>query len=158
MKVLIVYDSSTGNTEQMAHAVEEGVAGAGAEPILRKAEEADVDSLPSVQGLILGSPVYYGLPSTKMKKFIDDSIKYHGKLDGMAAGAFANSGGTHSGAETTVIALNEALLIHGMVIQGVSSRNHYGPCCVGSPDDAGLDACRKLGERVTKLAQKLVYE
>jgi len=155
MKVLIVYDSRTGNTEKMAHAVEEGVKAEGVEVGLKRVDEASVDELPDVDGLILGSPVYYGLPSGKIKEFIDASVKYHGKLDGKVGGAFASSGGTHTGGETTIIALTEALLIHGMVVQGTSGRNHYGPVSVGAPDDADRETCRKLGQRVAGLVKKL---
>ena len=155
MKVLVVYDSSTGNTEKMAHAVEDGVKKAGVDLIMKHVDEASVDELPQYQGLILGSPVYYGLPSGKIKKFIDDSVKYHGKLDGMVGGAFASAGGTHTGAESTIIAINEMLLVHGMVIQGSSAGSHYGASSVGSPNDSSLEACKKLGERVGKLVKKL---
>ena len=155
MKVLIVFDSGTGNTEKMAHAVEEGVRKAGVDSVLKHVDEASVDEVPQYQGLILGSPVYYGLPSGKIKKFIDESVKYHGKLDGMVGGAFASAGGTHTGAETTIIAMNEMLLVHGMVIQGSSAGSHYGAASVGSPNDASIEACRKLGERVGKLVTKL---
>jgi NAD(P)H dehydrogenase (quinone) len=155
MKVLIVYDTSTGNTEKMAHAVEDGVTKAGVEVIFKHVDEASVDEIPQCQGLILGSPVYYGLPSGKIKKFIDDSIKYHGKLDGTVGGAFASAGGTHTGAETTIIAINEMLFVHGMIIQGSSAGSHYGAASVGSPNDASLEACRKLGERVGKLVKRL---
>ena len=155
MKVLIVFDSGTGNTEKMAHAVEEGVKKAGVDPVLKHVDEASVDEVPQYQGLILGSPVYYGLPSGKVKKFIDESVKYHGKLDGMVGGAFASAGGTHTGAETTIIAMNEMLLVHGMVIQGSSAGSHYGAASVGSPNDASMEACRKLGERVGRLVTKL---
>jgi NAD(P)H dehydrogenase (quinone) len=155
LKVLIVFDSSTGNTEKMAHAVEEGVKKAGVDPVIKHVDEASVDEVPQYQGLVLGSPVYYGLPSGKIKKFVDESVKYHGKLDGMVGGAFASAGGTHTGAETTIIAINEMLLVHGMVIQGSSAGSHYGAASVGSPNDASIEACRKLGERVGRLVKKL---
>lgn len=155
MKVLIVYDSRSGNTEKMAHAVAEGVEAEGVGMEVKKVDDATVDELPEVDGLILGSPVYYGLPTAKIKEFIDLSVKYHGKLDGKVGGAFASSGGTHSGAETTIIALHEALLIHGMVIQGTSGRNHYGAASVGAPDDTEAETCRALGQRVAKLVKKL---
>ena len=154
MKVLIVYDSRSGNTEKMAHAVSEGVSEEGVDVEVKKVDEASVDELPGVDGLILGSPVYYGLPTAKLKKYIDDSVKYHGKLDGKVGGAFASSGGTHTGAETTVMALNEALFIHGMVIQGTSGSNHYGAASVGAPDDKDIENCRKLGSRVANLVKK----
>lgn len=155
MKVLIVYDSRSGNTEKMAHAVYDGVKEEGVEAELKKVDAASVDDLPNVDGIILGSPVYYGLPTAKIKGFIDASVKYHGKLDGKVGGAFASSGGTHSGAETTVIALMEALLIHGMVVQGTSGRNHYGAASVGAPEDADIETCKKLGQRVAYLVRKL---
>jgi len=154
MKVLIVYDSRSGNTEKMAHAVSEGVSEEGLDVEVKRVEEASVDELPGVDGLILGSPVYYGLPTAKIKAFIDDSVKYHGKLDGKVGGAFASSGRTHTGAETTVMALNEALFIHGMVIQGTSGSNHYGAASVGAPDDKDIENCRKLGSRVANLVKK----
>jgi len=155
MKVLIVYDSKTGNTEKMAHAVVEGVEAEGVEVEVKKVDKASVDELLEVDGLILGSPVYYGLPSGKLKAFVDASVKHHGRLDGKVGGAFASSGGIHSGAETTIIALLEALLIHGMVVQGTSGRNHYGAASVGAPDDTAIETCRKLGERVAKLVKRL---
>ncbi|HUV34045.1 MAG TPA: NAD(P)H-dependent oxidoreductase, partial [Candidatus Desulfaltia sp.] len=113
------------------------------------------DEVPQYKGLILGSPVYYGLPTAKIKEFIDVSVKHHGKLDGMVGGAFASAGGTHTGAETTVISLLEALMVHGMVVQGTSSTNHYGAASVGAPDEKGVEVCRKMGERLGKLAKKL---
>jgi NAD(P)H dehydrogenase (quinone) len=155
VKILIVYDSRSGNTEKMAYAVMEGVKGAGIDVLLKNINEASVDELLNVQGLILGSPVYYGLPTAKIKAFIDDSVKYHGKLDGMVGGAFASAGGTHTGAETTITAINEMLFIHGMIIQGSSGGSHFGAASVGAPDDNAKEACRKLGERVAKLAKKI---
>ena len=80
MKVLIVYDSRSGNTEKMAHAVAKGVEMGGVDVDVKKVDDASVDELPHVDGLILGSPVYYGLPTGKLKDFIDASVKYHGKL------------------------------------------------------------------------------
>lgn len=155
MKVLIVYDSRSGNTEKMAYVVAEGVDSEGVEFEVRKVDEASVDELPKVDGLILGSPVYYGLPSSKIKDFIDASVKYHGKLEGKVGGAFASSGGTHTGAETTIISLIEALLIHGMVVQGTSGANHYGAASVGAPNEKDSENCRKLGQRVARLVKKL---
>ena len=139
----------------MAYAVVEGAKGAGVDVLLKNIDEASVDELLNVQGLILGSPVYYGLPTAKIKAFIDDSVKYHGKLDGMVGGAFASAGGTHTGAETTITAINEMLFIHGMIIQGSSGGSHFGAASVGAPDDNVKEACRKLGERVAKLAKTI---
>jgi len=155
LKVLIVYDSRTGNTEEMAYAVSKAIEENGMEPVLKKVDEASVDELLNVKALILGSPVYYGLPSGKIKGFIDESIKYHGKLTHLVGGAFCSSGGTHSGSETTILALLEAMLVHGMIVQGSPRGNHYGPASVGSPDEKDVEQCKKLAERVANLVKKL---
>ena len=156
MKILIVYDSSSGNTEKMAHLIAHGVMKEGVEAIIKKVDEANVDELLHIDGLILGSPVYYGLPSNKIKKFLDDSAKYHGNLEGKIGGAFVSSGGTHTGAETALIAVLEALLIHGMIIKGSSSWNHYGAVSVGAPDDEKTrDTCIKQGQDIASLLKTL---
>jgi NAD(P)H dehydrogenase (quinone) len=155
MRILIVYDSNTGNTEKMAFEVAEGVKSTGVDVDIKKVDEVNIDEILGYKGLIIGSPVYYGLPTAKIKSFLDESIKLHGKLDGMVGGAFASSGGAHSGAETTIIALTEALMIHGMVVQGTSSTNHYGAASVGAPDDRDIEICRKMGQRLGNLVKKL---
>lgn len=155
VRVLIVYDSRTGNTEKMAYAVAEGVRDEGVEVEVKRVDEASVDELPQYDGIIIGSPVYYGQATAKIKEFIDASVKYHGKLEGKVGAAFTSSGGVHSGAETTLLSLIHAMLIHGMVVQGTSGRNHYGPVSVGAPDEEDKKACREMGRRVAGLVKKL---
>lgn len=155
MKVLIVVDSRTGNTAKMADYVAEGVKSAGVEAVLKTVDEASVDELPNVQGVILGSPVYYGLPTGKIKSWIDESVKYHGKLAHLVGGAFCSAGGTHTGSESTILALLEAMLVHGMIVQGNPHGSHYGAASVGAPDDKDAENCRKLGTRVAELVKKL---
>lgn len=46
MKVLIVYDSESGNTEAMAYAVSEGVESEGVDVEVKRVEEASIDELP----------------------------------------------------------------------------------------------------------------
>ena len=75
MKVLIVYDSRTGNTEEMAYAVSKGIEENGLEPILKKVDKASVDEVISGQVLRLGSSVYYGLPTGKIKEFITPILR-----------------------------------------------------------------------------------
>ena len=139
MKALIVYDSKTGNTEKMAKRIAKAIENNDLEAVLKKVDEASVDELPNVHALILGSPVYYGLPSAKIKEFIDASVKYHGRLTHLVGGAFCSAGGTHTSSETTILALTEAMLVHGMIVQGNPHGNHYGPAAVGLPDDRALE-------------------
>jgi len=153
-RVLVVYYSRSGNTKKMAEEVAQGAADAGAEVALKAVQEASVDDLADADGVILGSPTYYGHSSGPMRTFLDKSIKYHGRLSGKVGGAFASSANIGGGNETTVLDLLHALLIHGMIIEGTADGDHYGPVSIGAPDDRVTSQCRALGKRVAVLAEK----
>ncbi len=157
VKILVCYYSRSGTTERMAREIAKGMEESGleCEIDLRKVEDAEVDSLPEYDTIILGSPTYYGLPSGEMKLFLDESVKYHGKLDGRVGGAFASSGSPAGGNETTVIAMLEALLIHGMVIKGDPKGDHYGPVVIGEPDESELERCRAYGRWMAEFTLQL---
>jgi len=155
-KILVIYDSRTGNTEKMALAVAEGAKKVkGSEVEVKKVDSAKVDDLLSADGIILGSPTYYGDMSGKLKEFIDKSNRIHGKLKGKVGGAFTSAGGLACGAETTNLAILHALLIHGMVVQGRHDDKHYGATALESPDKEAIEYCHELGMRVATLASKL---
>ena len=153
--VLIIYHSRSGTTKAMAESVAEGARAAGAEVKLRAVEDVTPAELPAADAIVFGSPTYYGAPSAELKKLIDESVKHHGKLAGKVGGAFASAGGIGGGAETTVRALIDALLIHGCIVEGCHRGGHYGPVSVGKPDDRATEECRALGERVARLAARL---
>lgn len=155
-KMLIVYDSRTGNTEKMALAVAEGAKDVpGTKVVVKTADAAKNSDLLEADAVVLGSPTYYGDMSGKLKEFIDKSVKIHGKLEGKVGGAFTSSGGTACGAETTLLSMLHALLIHGMVVQGRHDDKHYGAAAIESPKKDELDYCRALGKRVANLAAKI---
>jgi NAD(P)H dehydrogenase (quinone) len=156
VKVLVLYDSRSGNTEKMALAVVEGVRQVkNVDVVLKKVTGTSLDDLEWADGIIVGSPTFYGLMSGNLKVFFDESVKIHGKLAGKVGGAFTSSGGAASGAETTLLSILEAMLIHGMVVQGNSDREHYGAAARGSPNNKAIDSCRELGNRVASLTSKL---
>jgi NAD(P)H dehydrogenase (quinone) len=154
-RVLIIYVSKTGNTEQMARMVAVGVREEGVEPVLKKVDAVSVDDLLSVDGVILGSPTYFGTMAAEIKSFLDESVKHFGKLNGKIGGAFSSSALLGGGNETTVLDIIRALLIHGMIIQGTTEGGHYGPVALGAPDESSSEGCRKLGQRVASLVKKL---
>ena len=154
-RILIIYFSKTGNTEQMARVVAEGVTEEGVEPVLKKVDTASVDDLLRADGVIFGSPTYFGTMAAEIKSFLDESVKHFGKLNGKIGGAFSSSALLGGGNETTVLDILKALLIHGMIIQGTTEGGHYGPVAIGAPDESSSEACRKLGQRVANLVKKL---
>jgi NAD(P)H dehydrogenase (quinone) len=153
-KVLITYFSKTGNTEEMARYVAEGVKAEGLEVEIKPVQKAKVEDLLSADGIILGSPTYYGIISGPLKNFIDESIKYHGKLAGKVGGAFATSGVLGCGNETTALDIIKAMLVHGMIIPG-DVNAPYGAVAVGKPDAESKTSCKELGKRVSKLVKQL---
>jgi NAD(P)H dehydrogenase (quinone) len=155
-RILVVYDSRSGNTEKMAFAVAEGVKQIEeAEVTVKKVDQASLADLCEADGIIMGSPTYYGLMSGELKSFIDSSFKIHGRLKGKVGGAFTSSGGTASGAETTLLSIVQAMLVHGMIVQGRPDSKHYGAAAVGSASKKDVEYCQELGKRVANLATKL---
>jgi NAD(P)H dehydrogenase (quinone) len=156
VKVLVVYDSKTGHTEKMALAVAKGAEQAGGvEVTVKKVEQTSPDDLLGADAIIMGSPTYFGQMSAKLKALIDESIKVHKKLGGKVGAAFTSSGGTASGAETTLLSILQAMLIHGMVVSGNAAGRHYGVAVSGAPKAQDLESCEELGRKVATLAKKL---
>ena len=153
--VLILYYSRSGNTEEMAKAVEEGVKSEGVQVVRKKVTRANLRDLLKTDGIILGSPNYYGTMAAEMKAFIDKSVQYHGKLEGKVGAAFSSGGGLGGGVETTVLDMLKSLLIHGMVIQGDPRGSHYGAVSIGKPNAEAKKECKKLGEKVARLVRRL---
>ena len=105
-KLLVVYYSKTGNTKDMAQAVGEGAKNAGADvDVMGVGEIDDPTKLVDYDGIIVGSPTYYGILAAPMKEFLDESIKVHGKLEGKVGGAFSSCGIEGGGSESTVLSI-----------------------------------------------------
>ena len=155
-KILIVYDSKTGNTKTMAKAIAQGTQKAGKiEASVKKAEETENNDFLEADGIIMGSPTYFGQMSAKLKALIDASISVHGQLTGKVGGAFTSSGGNASGGETTLLSMVQAMLIHGMIVWGRADDKHYGVAITGKPSKEDLAECEELGKRVAELVLKL---
>ncbi len=152
-----MYDSKSGNTEKMAQAFAEGAQSTGkdVEVALKRADQTKPADLVAADGIIMGSPTYYGQMSACLKQLIDESFVVHGKLTGKVGAAFTSAGGTATGAETTLLSILMAMLVHGMVIQGNAENKHYGVAALGAPKAADLKMCRDRGAKVVELAGKL---
>lgn len=85
MKVLIIYDSLSGNTEKMAFAISEGVKSIeGVEAEIKKIGESfPLTKLTEADFVFLGSPVIYANITDGMRNFLDNVQQYieAGKID-----------------------------------------------------------------------------
>jgi len=156
LKIIIVYDSKTGNTKNMALEIAKGAEQvSGIEVTVKKAKRATLEDMLAADGIIMGSPTYYGGMSAKLKALLDASVEIHGKLKGKVGAAFTSSGSTSTGSETTLLSILQAMLIHGMIVQGRSDEKHYGAAAVGSPKRNALRYCEDLGRNTATLVKRL---
>lgn len=158
MQVLILYYSKGGNTRKLAEAVAKGVSEVdGVKPVLKKTDEVTKEDFLSAEGVIAGSPVYFGVMAAELKKVFDDFVGVRKRMEGKVGAAFATSGDATGGKETTMMSILQALLIYGMIVVGdpLSATGHYGAACVGAPDKRAEDTAVKLGRRVAELAKRL---
>lgn len=154
-KILIVYYSRTGNTMQMARLVEEGIRSEGMDVETKDVEEVKTPELLKVEGIIFGSPTYYGGMAAPLKKLMDESVEFHGELEGKVGAAFSSSANIGGGNETTILDILNSFLIHGMIVQGDAHGDHYGPVAINAPDKRAMEQCRRLGQKVARLVKKI---
>jgi len=154
-KIGVSYYSRSGNTQKMAEFVSQGVKEEGVEVELKRIEDTTLEDLLAWDGIIVGSPTYYGGAAAPVKDLFDRSVKYHGRLEGKVGGAFASSANIGGGNETTILSLLQMMLIHGMIIQGSSKGDHYGPVSIEKPDERVRVQCKALGKKIARLVKKL---
>ena len=191
--ILIVYYSRHGSVARMAEAIALGVdANPDCEAVLRclppvsatteQVEEAipatgvpyaEVDDLENCDGLLLGSPGYFGNMAAPVKYFLDQTspLWLGGALIGKPAAVFTATSSLHGGQETVLTSMMLPLLHHGMLVTGIPysepalNQTRTGATPYGASHVAGqqgqplseheIAACRSLGKRVADLACRL---
>lgn len=88
-KVLIVYVTTTGNTEKMANAIAEGAKASGADVTLKTVGEASVSELEDYDVIAFGSPAMGAevLEEAEMEPFFSDA---EGKISGKKVAVFGS--------------------------------------------------------------------
>lgn len=140
-KVLVLYYSSYGHLETMAHAVAEGARAAGAQVDVKRVPEtvpeeiarnayfkldqsapvATVAELEHYDAIIVGTGTRFGRISSQLAAFLDQAggLWARGALNGKVGGAFTASATQHGGQETTLFSIITNLLHFGMTIVGL---------------------------------------
>jgi NAD(P)H dehydrogenase (quinone) len=158
MNILILYYSKGGNTRKLAKAIAEGVGQVGGvEAVVRQTKDVTKDDFVGADGLIIGSPVYFGTMAAQLKQVLDEFIGVRRKMENKVGAAFATSGNASGGKETTMMSIIQAMLIYGMIVVGdpMAATGHYGTACTGVPDADDLENGHKLGRRVAELVKQL---
>ncbi|QBE65388.1 NAD(P)H:quinone oxidoreductase [Pseudoduganella lutea] len=140
-KVLVLYYSSYGHIETMAHAVAEGARAEGAEVDIRRVPEtvpnevaasahfkvdqqaqvATVAELEQYDAIVIGAPTRYGRMPAQMAAFLDQTggLWARGALNGKVGAAFTSTATQHGGQEQTLFSIITNLLHFGMTIVGL---------------------------------------
>ncbi|HVO48853.1 MAG TPA: NAD(P)H:quinone oxidoreductase [Steroidobacteraceae bacterium] len=142
VNVLVLYYSSYGHIEQMAHAQAEGARRVSDARVTVKrvpelvppelcrssgfkmdqaAEVAKPDELERYDALIFGTPTRFGNMAAQMRNFLDQTgaLWGRGALVGKIGSVFCSTASQHGGQETTITSFHSTLLHHGMVIVGL---------------------------------------
>jgi NAD(P)H dehydrogenase (quinone) len=158
MQVLILYYSKTGHTKRLAEEIAKGVGEVGGVAcIVKSTADVTKDDFVASDGIIAGSPVYFGTMAAELKAVFDKFVGVRRKMEDKIGAAFATSGDTSGGKETTIMSIIQAFLIYGMIIVGdpLDATGHYGVSCVGSPDKSASLNAALLGKRVASLVKQL---
>ncbi|MFG2819412.1 flavodoxin family protein [Kitasatospora sp. NPDC048365] len=194
-KIAVIYYSSTGNVAKLAEAAAAAAEKAGAEVRLRRIAdperetfvpgtetavevlrernltipEAELDDLAWADGILIGSPVRFGLPAAPVSAFIDSTapLSIPGGLANKAVSAFTSGSAPHGGHETTILALHNAFCHWGSLILANGSTdpvlfqpnngNPYGSSAVsrnrpGQVHEENLAAVEYQARRVVQVA------
>jgi len=158
MEILVLYHSRSGNTKKLAEAIGAGVESvSGVTCVMKDTTAVQKEDFLRADGIIAGSPVYFGTMAAELKAVFDKFVPVRKKMGDKIGAAFATSGDASGGKETTMISIIQALLVYGMIVVGdpLDATGHYGVSCTGAPDDRTEENARKLGKRVASLAQAL---
>jgi len=139
-KLLILYDSRTGNTEKMAAAVAEGARSVADVEVTVK-YYAGPEELAEASAILFGSPTYYHAMTAPIKQMLEEAAKASIQLKGKIGAAFGSYGWSGEAPKLILEIL----------------KNRFGVKTVEpeltalyTPNQTKLDECRKLGKRVAE--------
>jgi NAD(P)H dehydrogenase (quinone) len=141
-KILVLYYSSWGHMEQMAKAAAEGAKEAGAEVTIKRVKElvpeevakaayykldqeapiAEPLELENYDGFIFGVSTRFGLMTSQMKNFLDQTgpLWAKGALVNKVATVMSSTSTQHGGAELAILTTQATIQHHGMIIVPLS--------------------------------------
>jgi flavorubredoxin len=142
-KLLVVYDSQTGNTEKMAKAVAEGAESVpGVEVVLKYYVRPK--ELEEASAIIFGSPTYHHDMTLPIKHILEEASKTNVKLQGKIGAVFGSYGWSGEAPKLILEVLKNRFGMETI---------YSGLTMLYTPDNDGLEKCRNLGKTV---AEKIV--
>ena len=143
-KVLVVYDSRTGNTEKLAQAVAHGASRvSGVEVVLKKAREVTPKDVAEADAYAFGSPSHFSIMSGEMLTMFTNIYAHRHEVAGKPACVFTTGAGSQVTALENIDRIlgnfNPKWIKPGIAVEG-------------SPKPKDLEQAEKLGEKLAKAA------
>jgi NAD(P)H dehydrogenase (quinone) len=195
-KILVLYYSSWGHMEQMAKAAAEGAREAGATVTIKRVKElvpeevakaayykldqeapiAEPLELENYDGFIFGVSTRYGMMTSQMKNYLDQTgpLWAKGALVNKVATVMSSTATQHGGSELAILTTQASLQHHGLIIvplsyayQGqmgndlVRGGSPYGMTTTSNsdgsrqPTEQELDGAKFQGKRLAEITIKL---
>jgi len=145
-KILVMYDSRTGNTEKLAEAVAEGVKRiSGVTVELKGAESVTPEEVIDADGYAVGSPSHFSIMSGKILTLLTDLYSIRHKMAGKPMAVFT----TGTGGQVTALENIERII-------GVFNPRFVKPgiAVEGAPREVDKLQAAKLGEKLAKAVVK----
>lgn len=164
--ILVTCYSRTGKTKMLAEAIGRGAKSVeGISVDVLSFNRVSASDMVHYDGIILGSPVYFGGVAAELKELIDDTTFVRGKLVGKVGAAFTTSGDRTGGKETAILSIVQAMLIHGMIVVGdpispemenaEHNGGHYGLAADGQLTDADFKQAEQFGAYVASVVKRV---
>ena len=123
-----------------------------------------LEKIGGADGLLVGSPVYFGEISGQLKSFWDRTrrLRTEKKLINVVGGALSVGAARFGGQETTLQAIHNMMLVQGMIIVGDGlpdkDAGHFGAAAQheARKDEHSLKRAVILGKRVATVARATV--
>jgi len=150
--ILIIYHSQSGHTEKMAHAVARGAGSIeGVRVMLMRAGEAGLVELLGCDGLLIGSPEYFGYMAGMIKDFFDrtyEAARGRKEIFKKPYAVFISAGNDGTGALTQI----------ERICLGYQFKKIYDPVvATGEIDRETLARCDELGKIIAAGCREGIY-
>jgi NAD(P)H dehydrogenase (quinone) len=164
--ILVTCYSRTGKTKLLAEAIGRGATEIpGIKVDVLAFNRVTASDFVRYDGIVLGSPVYFGGVASEIKELIDDTTFVRGRLCGKIGAAFTTASDSTGGKETTILSIIQAMLIHGMIVVGDPIANsegneehsggHYGLAADGQLSDTDIKRGVYFGRYVATIVARM---
>ena len=145
-KILVIYDSQTGNTEKLAQAIAEGarkIHGINVE--VKKTSEIKLEEVAAADAYAFGSPSYFSIMSGKVLTMLTNLYLHREVLAGKPACVFT----TGTGGQVAALENIERII-------GVFNPKFIKPgiAIAGAPNIVDKEQAEKLGKKLAKAITK----